>query len=46
MDFPGMCCQLNFSGAGERKKAAILAEMECSEVHLYQIRKLCQKLQE
>jgi hypothetical protein len=23
-----------------------LAEMECSEVHLYQIRKLCQKLQE
>lgn len=28
--FPGMCCQLNFSGAGEWKKATILAAMEQS----------------
>lgn len=26
--FPGVCCQLKFSGAGEWKKAAILAATE------------------
>lgn len=28
--FPGVCCQLNFSGAGEWEKAAILASVEQS----------------